>query len=172
MAKRKLPVAGSSAAPAVAQLAQYWLLKSEPDDYSIDMLQQDGSTCWDGVRNAVARRNLRTMRAGDRCLFYHSSCGKDVGIVGTCSVKRAAYPDPSDEKWAVVDVSFGVKFAAALLLPALKAEQDGCLSGLSLFRQPRLSVQPVSRHHYTEILRMAECSDDADHPNADHPMKR
>ena len=140
--------------PAVG--GQFWLLKSEPDDYSIDMLQRDGFTCWDGVRNVVARKNLRAMLQGDSCLFYHSSCGKNVGVVGTCTVKRTAYPDPADAKWAVVDVEFGAKFSQPLLLPALKAEQDGRLSGMALFRQPRLSVQPVSADHYNEILRMVE----------------
>ena len=135
---------------------QFWLLKSEPDDYSIDMLQRDGSTCWDGVRNVVARKNIRAMREGDRCFFYHSSCRKQVGIAGVCSVKRTAYPDPADDKWAVVDVKFEYKFTRPLLLPALKAEQDGRLAGLALFRQPRLSVQPVSLAHYTEIQHMAE----------------
>ena len=135
---------------------QAWLLKSEPDDYSIDALLNEGSTQWDGVRNPTARKNLREMKVGDSCLFYHSSCGKNTGVVGTCLVKRAAYPDPADEKWAVVDVTNACKFKRPVLLPALKAEADGRLQGLALFNQPRLSVQPVSMAHYTEILDMAE----------------
>ena len=159
MPKRKLAssqeATGSASSSQEEAHAQAWLLKSEPDDYSIDHLIRDSWTCWDGVRNVVARKNLRAMRAGDACLFYHSSCGKMVGVVGTCQVKRAAYPDPADEKWAVVDVSFGSKFDSPLLLPALKAEADGRLQGMVLFTQPRLSVQPVSMAHYAEILRMA-----------------
>lgn len=161
MAKRKLETINSSSGSTAESPMQFWLLKSEPDDYSIDMLQRDGSTCWDGVRNAVARKNMRAMREGDSCLFYHSSCGKHVGVVGTCTVCRPAYPDPADAKWSCVDVQFGAKFSEALLLPALKAEQDGSLQGLALFRQPRLSVQPVSAAHYAHILLMAGLPSDA-----------
>ena len=135
---------------------QFWLLKSEPDDYSIDALKREGSTCWDGVRNAVARKNLRLMKLGDECLFYHSSCGKNVGVVGTCRVQRTAYPDPADEKWSVVDVAFSSKLEIPILLPLLKEKKDGKLSGMALFSQPRLSVQPVSTEHYAAMLQMAE----------------
>merc|ERR1712224_809534 len=140
-----------TSAAAAASPPQFWLLKSEPDDYSIEQLEKDGSTVWDGVRNPVARKNLKAMRVGDRCLFYHSSCGKKVGVVGECRVSRAAYPDPADAKWCVVDVEFGARHQALLTLERLKAESDGALSGLALFKQPRLSVVPVSAEHHATI---------------------
>ena len=148
----------SRAVEAHAEAAgpQHWLLKSEPDDYSIDDLARDSWTVWDGVRNAVARKNLRAMRVGDECIYYHSSCGKHVGAVGTCRVKREAYADPADDKWVVVDVTFQSKFQDLLSLPALKAEQEGALSGCVLFSQPRLSVQPLSEAHFAQFLRMAD----------------
>ena len=89
-AGRAVRCAGSALAPS-----SFWLLKSEPSDYSIQQLAKDATTVWDGVRNAVARKNLRAMGEGDRCLFYHSSC-KLVGVVGEATVIRTAYPDPAE----------------------------------------------------------------------------
>jgi predicted RNA-binding protein with PUA-like domain len=82
----------------------HWLVKSEPFKYSWDDLVKDGSTYWDGVRNAQARNNLREMKIGDRVLYYHSNEGKEV--VGIAKVTRRAYPDPTtdDERWVVVDL--------------------------------------------------------------------
>ena len=141
MPKRRLAEDG----PAANSQQRCWLVKSEPDDYSIQMMEEEGTTVWDGVRNAVARRNLRSMSVGDAVLFYHSSCN-DVGVVGLVEVASAAYPDPADEKWAVVDVRF--RGAWPLVpLAELKRHADGALEGLALFRQPRLSVQPVSAEH-------------------------
>ena len=161
-AKPSKATATPTSAAAGASLSQFWLLKSEPDDYSIEQLETDGSTVWDGVRNPVARKNLNAMRVGDRCLFYHSSCGKKVGVVGECTVSRAAYPDPADAKWCVVDVEFGERYRALLTLERLKAESDGALSGLALFKQSRLSVVPVSAAHHATIVALAEDAARAD----------
>lgn len=150
-APRKLKLTGkeSSATSAVS----HWLLKSEPSDYSIDDLQREGVTAWDGVRNAVARANMRKMKVGDLAFFYHSSAGKDTAIVGTVRVRRLAYPDPVDERWCCVDVEFVSKFKMPISLSNLKElaknPAGAAISGLSLFRQPRLSVVPVSKQEWT-----------------------
>merc|ERR1719446_58615 len=130
-----------------------WLLKSEPSDYSIDQMETDGRTVWDGVRSAAARKHMRAMRTGERALFYHSSCGNAVGVVGEVEVVRAAYPDPADEAWAVVDVQFVERWARRVSLAEIKARAAE-LSGLALLSQARLSVQPVSEKHYAIIKDM------------------
>ena len=126
-----------------------WLVKSEPSDYSIDALAREGTTVWDGVRNAQAQKHMKSMRVGDRCLFYHSSCSA-IGVVGIAEVAREAYPEPGDasNKYVVVDLRFVSKLAL-VSLPTLKA--DARLSGMVLLRQPRLSVQPVERAHFDII---------------------
>ena len=113
-------------------------------------LETDGQTTWDGVRNALARKNLRAMRLGDSCLFYHSSC-KDVGVVGEVAVVREAYPDPADEKWAVVDVRFTERWRKVVPLATLRQHATGALAGLALLSQSRLSVVPVSAQHFAFI---------------------
>ena len=104
---------------------------------------------WDGVRNAQAQKHMKSMRVGDRCLFYHSSCAA-IGVVGIAEVAREAYPEPGDasNKYVVVDLRFVSKLAH-VSLSALKA--DARLSGMVLLRQPRLSVQPVERAHFDII---------------------
>lgn len=146
--KRATP--GSVVAAAAACSRSFWLVKSEPSDYSITMMESEHRTVWDGVRNAQARKNLRAMNVGDRCLFYHSSCAK-TGIAGIVSVAKAAYPDPADSAWAVVDMQHEETWNPLLPLAALKAHTDGALNGLVLLRQPRLSVQPVTEEHFSFI---------------------
>ena len=141
--------------PTAAASCAYWLLKSEPSDYSIAMMASEGRTVWDGVRNVVARKNLRAMAIGDQALFYHSSCTR-VGIVGLVAVAAAAYPDPTDDKWAVVDVRHVETWDVPVSLEDLKKHKDGALEGMALFRQPRLSVQPVSRDHFAYILTLRD----------------
>ena len=139
MAKRALStVAAAAISSGCGSRPAAWLLKSEPADYSIAMMERDTTTQWDGVRNPVARKNMRAMKAGDRCFFYHSSCSK-VGIVGVVSVCKEAYPDPSDAKWACVDVKHEETWGEILPLEALKSPHDS-VDGMTLFRQPRLSV--------------------------------
>ena len=147
----------------------FWLLKSEPEVFSIDDLRSSPSktTCWDGVRNYQARNFLRAMQVGDRAFFYHSNCA-EPGIVGIVSVVREAYPDPtafdrrdphydpkSDRRhptWYMVDVTLERKLERSISLTELKARANGALAGLLLLRRGnRLSVLPVDEHHWNRI---------------------
>ena len=130
---------------------QFWLLKSEPDDFSIERMESERKAMWDGIRNAQARANLRKMQLGDRCLFYHSSC-KQIGVAGEVSVVRTAYADPADAAWAVVDLEYIRTYPQFVGLDVLKAMAAEDLAGLALFKQPRLSVQPVSPEHFRAIV--------------------
>jgi predicted RNA-binding protein with PUA-like domain len=132
---------------------QYWLIKSEPNTYPYAKLVSDGRTTWDGVRNFMARNNLRSMKEGDLALFYHSNVGKDV--VGVAKVVREAYPDPTakGEDWSVVD------FAPAFAMKSVTLEtmkKDPALKGLQLLTHSRLSVVPVSEPHFDHILELGE----------------
>ena len=131
----------------------YWLVKSEPSSYSWDQLVADGRTDWNGVRNAQALNNLRAMKPGDRAFFYHSNEGKE--IVGVAEVVKGFYPDPSDRsgKLGMVDVKPVMPVAVKVGLPAMRAKPE--LSGLSLLRQSRLSVCPVSESEWSVICGMA-----------------
>jgi len=131
----------------------YWLLKSEPSSYSWDQLVADGRTHWNGVRNAQALNNLRAMKAGDRAFFYHSNEGKE--IVGVVEVVKTFYPDPADKsgKLGMVDVKPLMAAAVKVGLPAMRAKPE--LSQLSLLRQSRLSVCPVSIEEWTVLCGMA-----------------
>lgn len=146
---------------------QYWLMKSEPDVYSIHDLERDGSTFWDGVRNYKARNNMRAMQVGDEVLFYHSNA-KPPGVVGIARVSREAYADPSqfdkknkyfDEKsdpeeprWSLVDVAFVAHLPHAVGLDDVKA--DTALSEMELVRYGRLSVQAVTKVEFERVKRM------------------
>ncbi|HMD64597.1 MAG TPA: EVE domain-containing protein [Stellaceae bacterium] len=135
----------------------YWLLKSEPSSYSWDQLVADGRTHWDGVRNPQALNNLRAMKLGDRAFFYHSNEGKQ--IVGVAEVVRTFYPDPADKsgKLGMVDIKPVMPVASTIGLPAMRASPE--LSGLSLLKQSRLSVCPVSEREWYTLCRMAGISD-------------
>ena len=131
----------------------YWLVKSEPEVYAWQDFERDGKTHWDGVRNHQAANNLRAMAKGDQVFFYHSNEGRE--IVGIAEVIRTAYPDPSDEtgKFVMVDLKPVQKLAEPLTLAAMKTSAK--LKNMSLIRQSRLSVSPVSADEWREILRMA-----------------
>lgn len=147
---------------------RYWLMKSEPDVYSVDDLERDGSTHWDGVRNYRARNNMRSMAVGDDVLFYHSNA-KPPGVVGIARVCREAYPDPSqfdpsskyfdaksaedDPRWDMVDVEFVAKADRTVALPEIKAE--AALAEMELVRYGRLSVQAVTKSEFERVKRMA-----------------
>lgn len=156
----------ASAKRAVApSQAATWLLKSEPQDFSLARLRAERTTRWDGIRSASARANLRGMRINDSALFYHSSAGKETGIVGTVRVVREAYPDPADEKWSCVDIEFVSELDQPLLLRELKQlvqrPEGSAIADMVLFRQSRLSVQPVEAECWDFItsgaaLRMIE----------------
>ncbi|HJU19171.1 MAG TPA: EVE domain-containing protein [Stellaceae bacterium] len=131
----------------------YWLLKSEPAKYSWDRLVADGRTHWDGVRNAQAQGNLRAMREGERAFFYHSNEGRE--IVGVVAVVKAFYPNPEDPsgKYGMVDVAPVMPVVRRVALAAMKANSE--LAQLSLLRQSRLSVCPVSPQEWTVLCDMA-----------------
>ena len=131
----------------------YWLIKSEPSSYSWDQLVADGRTNWDGVRNPQALNNLRAMKLGDRAFFYHSGEGRE--IVGVVEIVRDFYPDPRDKsgKLGMVDVKPIMPVAVRVALSAMRADPE--LSNLSLLRQSRLSVCPVSASEWTVLCGMA-----------------
>lgn len=132
----------------------YWLVKSEPFKYSWDKFVADGRTFWDGVRNYQARNNLQAMQTGDKVLFYHSNEGLE--IVGLAEVVREAYPDPTtpDARWVVVDLRPLKPFKRPVTLAEMKEEK--ALEQLSLVRQGRLSVCPVTPAEFEKILSMGK----------------
>lgn len=131
----------------------YWMVKQEPDSYSWDDFIKDGKTDWTGVRNYQARNNLRDMKVGDKVLFYHSNIGKEV--VGIAKVTKAAFPDPTadDEKWVAVELSPVKPLKKPVGLGQMK--ENLALSELKLIRQSQLSVMPVTKDEFEEILSMA-----------------
>lgn len=120
----------------------YWLVKSEPDAYSWQQMQQDEKADWSGVRNHQAANNMRAMKLGDQCFFYHSNEGKE--IVGTVAVSQLYHPDPSDEtgKFGMVEMTAGKPLPKAVTLASIKA--DPKLKNMVLVKNSRLSVQPVT----------------------------
>jgi predicted RNA-binding protein with PUA-like domain len=142
----------------------YWLVKSEPEVYSIDQLKQDRRTCWDGVRNYQARNLLRdAIKMGDVVLFYHSNCA-EPGIAGLAKVVREGYPDntiyngkvnadPANPTWYMVDIEFQRKLKRVIPLAAIKLEPR--LRNMQLVQKGnRLSVMPVSPAEYKILLEM------------------
>ena len=134
----------------------YWLVKQEPEDYSWNDLVRDGKTAWSGVRNFQARNNLRQMKPGDAVFFYHS--GKEKSVVGIAEVAKAGYPDPTadDESWIAVDIKPTKPLDRAVPLVDIRANSK--LRDLLLVRQSRLSVMPVSKEDFDEIVRMSRGS--------------
>lgn len=146
----------------------YWLMKTEPDVFSLDDLERAGQTAWEGVRNYQARNYLRdTMRVGDGVLIYHSNANPS-GIAGLGKVLRAGYPDPTafepaseyyDPKskpeaptWYLVDVGFVERFPIFLPLPDLRGDKK--LADMLLFQRSRLSIQPVTKGHYDYLCKL------------------
>ncbi len=121
---------------------QAWLMKSEPDVYGWDNLVAEGEGTWDGVRNHLAARNLRTMQVGDLAFFYHSNIGKE--IVGVMEVTKTAHPDPTAEEgpWVQVTVKPVEAAKTPLTLADIKATPE--LADMALLKYSRLSVQPVT----------------------------
>jgi predicted RNA-binding protein with PUA-like domain len=132
----------------------HWLVKQEPTSYPWEQFVKDGGTAWTGVRNFQARNHLRSMRPGDRVLYYHSVVGKEV--VGLAEVARAAYPDPTAEEgdWSCVDLKPGRALDRPVTLDQIKAEP--ALSDIALLRQSRLSVMPLTKTEFDAILRLAK----------------
>jgi predicted RNA-binding protein with PUA-like domain len=131
----------------------YWLMKSEPDAYSWTKLVEDKKGVWDGVRNPVAMANLKHMKKGDLCFFYHSNIGKEV--VGVMEVSKEHFPDPKDTtgKWVAVEVKPVKPVKTPVTLAAVKAEAK--LKEMALVRYSRLSVQPVTAAEWKIVCKMA-----------------
>src|SRR5690242_10422147 len=131
----------------------FWLLKTEPDEYSFDDLQRDGTTVWDGVSNNAALKNIRSMQPGDLALIYHT--GDQRRVVGLAEVTSGPYADPraDDPKLVVVDV----KTLHPLVRPVTLAEikSDPAFADFALVRQGRLSVVPVLPELWERLLKMA-----------------
>lgn len=151
---------------------KYWLMKSEPDVFSIDDLKRVKREPWNGVRNYQARNFMREMKLGDRILFYHSNAA-EIGVVGVMEVLKEAYPDPTqfdpkseyfepaskkeDPRWSLVDVGFVEKFPRVVSLEELKGLPE--LEGMALLRKGnRLSVIPVEAAQFKKILARAKVS--------------
>lgn len=132
----------------------YWLIKSEPFKYSWDDLNKDGETVWDGVRNHRAANNLKAMKKGDQCFFYHSN--KGLEIVGIAEVSKDGLIDPTDPegKWPTVNVKPVRAMAKPVTLKEIKANPT--LEGIELVRLSRLSVAEIRPDEWKEILRMSE----------------
>jgi len=147
---------------------QYWLMKSEPDVFSIDDLASapHQTTCWDGVRNYQARNFMRSMQLNDEVFFYHSNC-KVPGIIGVAKVIKKAYPDftawekndphfdpkstPSNSRWDMVDIQFIKKFNH--IIPLQKLYLHPSLKDMPLVRKGnRLSVMPVTKAQWDYIM--------------------
>lgn len=150
-------------------MKKYWLCKSEPDNYSIDELEKDQVTPWDGVRNYAARNFMRDeMQIGDLCFFYHSN-QKPPSIVGIMEVCSEAYPDAlqfdkdskyfdaksseDDPRWVNVDMKFVTKLEIPVDREMMKAEPE--LDAMEMFRLGRLSITPVREEEFNKIAKMA-----------------
>ena len=133
---------------------QYWLLKSEPDVWSLDQQKKSGSrgADWDGVRNYQAANNLKKMRKGDLCFFYHSNIGKE--IVGIVEVIKTAFIDPTDKekRFVAVKVKYKNKLKTPVSLENIKKNKD--LKDIALIKQSRLSVMPIDTKCWKIILKM------------------
>ena len=135
----------------------HWLVKQEPEDYALARFIEDEHTEWTGVRNFQARNYLRAMRAGDPVLYYHS--GGERAIVGTATVSRAAFADPTMEageekgQWVAVGLRAGETLRREVPLAEIKA--DPVLRNMVLAKNSRLSVMPVSPEEYARILHLA-----------------
>ena len=137
-----------------------WTLKTEPDDYSLDDLERDGTTRWDGVGNNAALKHMRLMQPGEMALIYHT--GKEKAVVGVARLASGPYADPAgeDAKRVVVDVEFDRRLPRPVTLAEIKADPD--LAEWPLVRQGRLSVVPTPPEVWQRVLRMAESEDRKD----------
>ncbi len=128
----------------------YWLLKTEPGAYSFEDLEREGRTIWDGVRNYQARNNLQSMAVGEQCFIYHSVGPRE--IVGIAEVSRAAYPDPTtdDDRWVCVDIKPVRRVDPPVPLATIKS--DKLLGEMSLVKNSRLSVCPVTAREWKRAL--------------------
>ena len=132
----------------------FWLLKSEPNVWSINQQKMAGNkgSMWDGVRNYQAKNNLKKMKKGDFCFFYHSNIGKE--IVGIVEIIKTAFIDPTDKKkkFVAVQVRFKKKLKKSVTLENIKKNKD--LRHLSLIKQSRLSVMPIDSKSWKILIKM------------------
>lgn len=130
----------------------YWLVKTDPDTYSVDDLKKDKSTDWDGVRNYQARNNINLMRKGDLVLVYHSQSDKDIRCVA--KVTKEAFRDKTtdDERWLAVELTFHKLLKDFVHLEDIK--KDSVLSEIVLVKQSRLSVMPLTKEQYEKIIEL------------------
>ena len=134
---------------------KYWLMKSEPDVWSIDQQRKAGlrGAPWDGVRNYQAAKNLKNMKKGDLCFFYHSNIGKE--IVGIVEIIKESFLDKTDKskRFVAVQVKFKEKLKKSITLENIK--KNGALSHLSLIKQSRLSVMPIDSKSWKILNKMS-----------------
>ena len=132
----------------------YWLMKSEPETFSYDDLVRKKREHWDGVRNYTARNNLRDMKKGDLAFFYHSNT--DKAVVGIMEIVKESYQDPTtkEEAWVCVDVAPKEKLKNRVTLADIKANPK--LSEIKLIKLGRLSVMPLIKQEWEEILKMSK----------------
>lgn len=133
---------------------QYWMMKTEPGEFSFEDLVRDGKTVWDGVRNFQARNNMKAMKKGDQVLIYHSVSEK--AIAGIAEVSREHYPDPTDnpkQDWVVVDIKPVRPLKRRVTLAEIKETPD--LAELPLIRQSRLSVMPLEKHYFDRLVALS-----------------
>ena len=135
---------------------KYWLLKSEPDAWSWDNQVKEGASMWDGVRNYQARNNLKEMKKNDLCFFYHSVTERS--IIGIVKVVKEYYPDPTDKtgRFVVVDVKATKKLKKPVSLDQIK--KNNKLKDIALVKQSRLSVMPLTKKEWDEIIDMSSTS--------------
>lgn len=151
---------------------KYWLMKSEPNCYSIDDLKKDTIEMWDGTRNYQVRNMMRDdMSIGDQALFYHSNAGKETGVVGVMTVHREAYPDPTqfdsksdhpdpksdpeNPRWLCVDMKFEEKLSRLVSLQEIKL--DPKFLNMPLVKKGnRLSVFPINKTHFDRIVKLSK----------------
>ena len=134
-------------------MKNFWLVKQESSSYSWSDFVAEGETAWTGVRNYTARNNLRKMKNGDEVLFYHS--GEEKAVVGTARVTRPAYPDTTAKEgdWSAVDLAPIKSLIQPVTLRQIKNEQR--LRQIPLVRQSRLSVMPLGKAEFGEIVKMS-----------------
>lgn len=130
----------------------YWLFKQEPSTYNYQQLEKDGKTAWDGVANNLALKHLRSVKKGDRALFYHT--GDERQAVGIMEIISEPYPDPKDRSLAIVGVKPAGRLAKPVTLEQVKA--DPAFAGWELVRISRLSVMPVPEKLWDRILKMGK----------------
>ena len=137
-------------------MKNYWLVKSEPNVWSIDQQKKSGAkgTVWDGVRNYQAAKNLKTMKKGDLCFFYHSNIGKE--IVGIVEVIKESFTDPTDKekRFVAVQLKFKQKLKVPVTLEKIKQIKE--LSELALIKQSRLSVMPIDSKSWKIICKLGK----------------